>query len=52
MKKRAFLAATALLALPPAAFAQGHSHAADRKGPNGGPLQDVADVETPFEKAD
>lgn len=43
---RTFIIATAtFIALSSGAFAQGHGHSADRKGPHGGPLQDVAEVE-------
>lgn len=43
MRKLA-LAAVALLLLAPAAFAQGHAHG-DKKGPHGGPIQDVVGIE-------
>lgn len=46
------IAAAAFLALTTGAFAQGHSHGADRKGPHGGPMQDVADVEAELVIAD
>ena len=39
------IAAATLLALSAGALAQGHSHGTDRKGPHGGSIQDVADVE-------
>ena len=38
------LTAAALVLLAPAAFAQGHNHG-DKKGPHGGPIQDVVGVE-------
>ena len=40
--KKIVLIAAMLLALAPGAFAQGHAHG--DKGPNGGPMQDVAGV--------
>lgn len=46
------VAAATCLALASGAFAQGHSHGADRKGPHGGPMQDVVDVETELVVAD
>ncbi len=46
------IVAAALLALSSAASAQGHNHGADRKGPHGGPMQDVADVEAELVVAD
>lgn len=46
------ITASTCLALASGAFAQGHSHGADRKGPHGGPLQDVVDVEAELVVAD
>lgn len=43
MKKFVLIAAASLM-VAPAAFAQGHSHA-DKKGPHGGPIQDVVGIE-------
>lgn len=42
--KKLVLMAAAILMLAPAASAQGHSHG-DKKGPHGGPLQDVIGIE-------
>lgn len=42
--RKLILTTFALLLLAPAAFAQGHAHG-DKKGPNGGPLQDVVGIE-------
>lgn len=49
--KKLVLAAAALLTLASAAFAQGHSHN-DKKGPHGGPIQDVAGIEAELVLAD
>lgn len=43
MRKLA-LSAAVLLLLAPAAYAQGHAHG-DKKGPHGGPIQDVVGIE-------
>ncbi len=43
MRKLA-LTAAALLMVAPVAFTQGHGHG-DKKGPNGGPIQDVVGIE-------
>ena len=42
--KRLVLVAAALFVMASAAFAQGHSHT-DKKGPHGGPIQDVVGIE-------
>ena len=42
--KKLILAALVILALAPAAFAQGHNHG-DKKGPHGGAIQDVVGIE-------
>ena len=42
--RKLVLTATALMLLAPAAFAQGHNHG-DKKGPHGGPIQDVVGIE-------
>ena len=41
--RKLVLTAAALLMLAPAAFAQGHGHG-DKKGPHGGPIQDVGGI--------
>lgn len=48
--KKFILMAAMLVALAPAAFAQGHGHA--EKGPNGGPMQDVVGVHAELVVAD
>jgi hypothetical protein len=50
MKKVSLLVAALLLALAPAAFAQGHAHG--DKGPHGGPMQDVVGVHAELLVAD
>lgn len=42
--KKFVLTAAIVLMLAPTAFAQGHSHT-DKKGPHGGPIQDVVGIE-------
>lgn len=42
--RKLVLSAAALLLLAPAALAQGHAHG-DKKGPHGGPIQDVVGIE-------
>ena len=49
--KKLVLTAAAFLMLASGAFAQGHSHG-DKKGPHGGPIQDVVGIEAELVLAD
>ena len=49
--KKLVLTAAALMTLATGAFAQGHSHG-DKKGPHGGPIQDVVGIEAELVVAD